>query len=241
MTFKTGDRVVCKNTDGLSGAPKIKGAVGTVIDASVNAPPLAVRFDEHNENLHSCLGRCENGHGYWCYEENLELLEASYHIEAIEDLLTDPDTDYEAVTKSRVYFEFVDVGKALNKLKNIEHSKDYSIKKPTEDFSKKDYALKVSKYGRIHVVEILSTINPDKVQVKEVDTGYTSVEPYDRIFKDLDKAVTLAKSTRGEASEIKFFITLNCLIMLSWSINLILNFGGNIGNAPNDQRFHKSV
>ena len=36
--------------------------------------------------------------------------------------LTDPSVDYEKITENPVYFEFVDVGKALNKLKRLEHN-----------------------------------------------------------------------------------------------------------------------
>lgn len=35
--------------------------------------------------------------------------------------LTDKDTDYEAIYKEPIYFEFVNVGQALNRLKNFEY------------------------------------------------------------------------------------------------------------------------
>lgn len=38
-----------------------------------------------------------------------------------ENCLTDPNVDYEALSEEPVYYEFVDIGKALNKLKKYEH------------------------------------------------------------------------------------------------------------------------
>lgn len=45
----------------------------------------------------------------------------------IVERLTDPDVDYTKVSKTPVYFEFIDLGEALNKLKeyeNLEGKKD---------------------------------------------------------------------------------------------------------------------
>ena len=37
------------------------------------------------------------------------------------DCLTDPNVDYEALSEEPMYYEFIDIGKALNKLKTYEH------------------------------------------------------------------------------------------------------------------------
>lgn len=44
---------------------RVGGYVGTCI---YNAPDgwVAVEFDESSSNFHTCDGRCEDGHGYWC-------------------------------------------------------------------------------------------------------------------------------------------------------------------------------
>ena len=67
---------------------------------------------------------CDDVVGYehtttWLVEE--DQLEPFLDIPVLKDCLTDPNTDYEKITENPIYFEFVDIGKALNKLKAYEH------------------------------------------------------------------------------------------------------------------------
>lgn len=52
----------------------INGKVGVIIikDAFKQAA-YGVRFDEEFGGGHDLRGYCENGHGWWCLEESLEL------------------------------------------------------------------------------------------------------------------------------------------------------------------------
>lgn len=62
--FKIGDRV---KEIGL-----YKGyGYGTVI---ADEPTMGVRFDKENIQLHSCDGKCEAGHGWWCNDEYVQLI-----------------------------------------------------------------------------------------------------------------------------------------------------------------------
>lgn len=45
------------------------------------------------------------------------------------DYLTDPNVDYEALSEEPVYYEFIDIGKALNRLKHYEF--ETPLKQPT--------------------------------------------------------------------------------------------------------------
>ena len=42
-------------------------------------------------------------------------------VSPVKDAFTDPNVDYEALSEEPVYYEFIDIGKALNKLKKYEH------------------------------------------------------------------------------------------------------------------------
>lgn len=89
--------------------------------------------------------------------------------------LTDSNVDYEKVTKEPVYFEFVNVGEALNKLKAYEYTST-----PCKQQEEKEEFLfsTVNKGGDVRVLTFKVTskryINNTLVEVKTVDeTGYT--------------------------------------------------------------------
>ena len=77
--FEIGDRVIQKGY-----APSIDGWKGTVIslpDPKSSAPyasiGYAVAFDNQSPYLHSCSGKCEDGHGYWVPPEYLKLIKSA--------------------------------------------------------------------------------------------------------------------------------------------------------------------
>lgn len=127
--FKVGDRVKCIHS--VDGNENIVDKIGTIIDISKQArPPISISFDDDIDG-HDCTGKCAYRHGWCVYAYSIIHLEDEKVTSVLncEEVLTDPDTDYETISKTPVYFEFVDVGKALNKLKNIEHSKRRGIGK----------------------------------------------------------------------------------------------------------------
>ena len=127
--FKVGDRVKCiKSVDDNE---NIVGKVGTIIDISDEEPPISIAFDDE-VNGHDCASRCEYKHGWCVYASSIVHLEYEKPTSSLkcEDTITDPDTDYESVSENPVYFEFVNVGEALNKLKKLEHDTIVSCTAP---------------------------------------------------------------------------------------------------------------
>lgn len=58
--IKVGQRVCC-----TGGPAFLEGWVGTcTYIASVNQ--VAIEFDKSHMSLHTCSGRCQEGHGWWC-------------------------------------------------------------------------------------------------------------------------------------------------------------------------------
>lgn len=66
--FQTGDRIRATVT---VGAEEVNDAVGTIID--IDFHDYAVRFDEYIGG-HTCDGLCEDGYGWWVYEEHMIVL-----------------------------------------------------------------------------------------------------------------------------------------------------------------------
>ena len=128
--FKVGDRVKC--IEAVDDNENIVGKVGTIIDIKTSAtPPISISFDDDIDG-HNCTGMCEVGHGWCVYANSIIHLEEEKPTSLLncEDILTDPNTDYESVSEKPVYFEFVNVGEALNKLKNLEHYNTVSYTAP---------------------------------------------------------------------------------------------------------------
>ena len=66
LKFKAGDRVV-----GGKGSNLITGEKGTIISEGYS---IAIRWDRYDMAYHNCDGRCEQGHGWYAREGDIELL-----------------------------------------------------------------------------------------------------------------------------------------------------------------------
>lgn len=88
--FKTGDRVVAK-CDCIEGYPEIKeGDLGTIVYVSVTGH-CGVEWD-NNMGGHDCHGRCQYGHGTFCFrvEDQLDHFEEKAlvcNLDGLEELL----------------------------------------------------------------------------------------------------------------------------------------------------------
>lgn len=48
--------------------------LGTVVEYSHEYERYAVRWNKFDHSMHSCGGRCEFGHGFWAYEDEISLV-----------------------------------------------------------------------------------------------------------------------------------------------------------------------
>lgn len=71
-TFKVGDRVYCLCV--TESGKEAGNQFGVVCDISKNYPPVGVRWDEERRWMHNCGGNCEARHGWYVFEEDLELV-----------------------------------------------------------------------------------------------------------------------------------------------------------------------
>lgn len=71
--YRVGDRIICIKDYGIGAT---RGDLGTVIKLFDN-PKIAptIRWDDYRPCRHSAGGLCENGHGWFIYHKNIELLE----------------------------------------------------------------------------------------------------------------------------------------------------------------------
>ena len=84
MKFEVGDRVRVKSGfTMISGNSLTEGALGTVAIISPSGA-VGVRFDAPFEDGHKLDGHCEDGYGWWCREDNLQLVTERQH--NVEDL-----------------------------------------------------------------------------------------------------------------------------------------------------------
>ena len=128
--FKVGDRVKC--IEAVGGNENIVGKIGTIVYIGTSEPSISISFDDAVDG-HDCLGRCAAGHGWYVYVSSIVHLEEEKPTSSLncEEALTDPNTDYESVSEKPVYFEFVNVGEALNKLKKLEHDDTVRLTEPS--------------------------------------------------------------------------------------------------------------
>ena len=84
MKFRIGDRVELINDHPDKSEILMSGWTGTVVNITTTTPPIGVRWDYGNqeyarrsgyERLHSCHGHCENGYGWYVYEQDICALE----------------------------------------------------------------------------------------------------------------------------------------------------------------------
>jgi hypothetical protein len=111
----------------------------------------------------------------------------------VSEPLTDSNVDYEKVTKEPVYFEFVNVGEALNKLKAYEYTNT-----PCKQREEKEEFLfsTVNRGGEIRVLTFKVTskryINNTLVEVVTVDeTGFVKIYDLRKVhfYKTFEEAL----------------------------------------------------
>ena len=76
--FECGDRVVLivdEDIDGLL----IQGQVGTVCD--VGNDRIGVRWDDEMERAHVCGGTCDDKHGWYVDEDEIELITEEFDMD----------------------------------------------------------------------------------------------------------------------------------------------------------------
>lgn len=84
MKFQIGDRVIC-----IRSYERVKiGYRGTICIISGGEPSIGVYWDT-DIGGHSCRGRCEDGHGYFVCEHNIDFCD-DFEEEAL-DLTLDED------------------------------------------------------------------------------------------------------------------------------------------------------
>ena len=72
-TFQVGDRVYCLSVTNTG--KEVGHQFGVVCDTSENYPPIGVRWDEEQRWMHNCDGNCEERHGWYVFEEDLEFVD----------------------------------------------------------------------------------------------------------------------------------------------------------------------
>ena len=73
-----------KNLEFYSGAIHQRANRTVVCIDKREIPPYGVRFDAPFEDGHKLDGHCEDGYGWWCREDNLQLVTERQH--NVEDL-----------------------------------------------------------------------------------------------------------------------------------------------------------
>lgn len=183
--FKVGDSVVC--VDSSHGCRPIldKMCIITKVRESL--------FTAHEYGYEVMCNNadCESDKEttYWVVDENQ--LEPYIIQPTVQDCLTDPDIDYEKITENPIYFEFVDIGKALNKLKEYEHSLMEQINRNVLEQEEK-YALRyivgyIDGVLRIGVGCIVGT-SKDKIEIK-FENGAIVPYPRDRVYTTYTEAL----------------------------------------------------
>lgn len=74
--FQVGDRVYCLCA--TETGKDVGNQLGVVCDTSENYPPIGVRWDEERRWMHNCDGNCDARHGWYVFEEDLELVYCEY-------------------------------------------------------------------------------------------------------------------------------------------------------------------
>jgi len=93
--FHVGDRVVLTIDHPYSSTVLTKGCAGTVCGFFFGA--YAVNYDIEDEELHSCHGKCENGHGW--YTEAMYLVnEDAQGDKAKDDDIAEPCDEHDLIS-----------------------------------------------------------------------------------------------------------------------------------------------
>ena len=189
--FRVGDRVIC--IDGSNGCKPILDKM--CIITRVRESPFVAHSYGYEVMCNDADCESDRETTYWVVDENQ--LEPYIIQFRPQDCLTDPNIDYEKVSENPIYFEFVDIGKALNKLKDYEHSKQ-----PECPVTKlEECALKyvvchhpASSALRIHT-GILTGVNSCTLEVQYEDGD---IHTYDRnvVFDTYTEALAFYKSVK---------------------------------------------
>lgn len=189
--FKVGDRVIC--IDGTHGCKPILDKM--CIITQVRESPFTISTHAYEVMCNDADCESDRDTTYWVVDEHQ--LEPYIIQPVVQDCLTDPDIDYEKVSENPIYFEFVDIGKALNKLKDYEHCNAKQTDCSVIELEK--HALKyivchhpASSALRIHT-GILTGVNKHTLEVQFEDG---TIHTYDRnvVFNTYTEALAFYKS-----------------------------------------------
>ena len=188
--FRVGDRVIC--IDGSNGCKPILDKM--CIITRVRESPFVAHSYGYEVMCNDADCKSDRETTYWVVDENQ--LEPYIIQFRPQDCLTDPNIDYEKVSENPIYFEFVDIGKALNKLKDYEHSKqpECSVTK-LEKYALK-YVVCRSPLDRcLHIhVGTLTGVNKNTLDVQFEDGV---IRTYDRnvVFNTYTEALAFCTSS----------------------------------------------
>ena len=101
---------------------------------------IGVEFDESNKMFHTLDGNCKDKHGYWCYEDQIELL-PQYSVDDLEIndfsakdlyLLGFPKEAFIEFMEKRSCYGLYDFNKPINKEHGVVFEKYPCLKKYTD-------------------------------------------------------------------------------------------------------------
>lgn len=211
--FNVGDRVVCKSDFGYR---ELFGKRGTVREVDENS--ILVEFDDHI-NGHDGDGNCQDGHGWWCCEDEIALemdaykyaiAHTRYSIEEIDDIVkgdNNMNNILEIYESRKANKLFEETKSQIEKVKMADPS--YKAWKTALDTINKIYAKDFDVYGEICPREPkLSEKSEEKL--KELNSSYSNQRrAIEQEIEEIKAQLSICETYEQKQNVLKLYGVIN--------------------------------